>query len=114
MQVSDLAFPIIVDDDSWPENSAMKKWSSLILEAASKFGRFADSAKSYKAQMIDVGFQELVEIQFKWPLNRWPKEKKLKEWGKWLMCPTHDVSLAPSPLKASGSGNQQSNNIIGM
>ena len=82
MQVSDLSFPVMVDDESWPEKSAMKKWSSLIVEAAAKFGRFADSAKSYKAQMKAVGFQDLVESQFKWPLNRWPEDKKMKEWGK--------------------------------
>jgi hypothetical protein len=63
----------------------MKEWSSFIVETAAKFRRFADSAKSYKAQMEAVGFQDLVEIQFKWPLNHWPKGKKRKERG---MCLT--------------------------
>ena len=91
MQVSDLSLPVMVDDNSWPEDSAMKKWSALLVEAAAKFGRFADSAKSYKAQMTAVGFENVVEIQFKWPLNRWPKDKKLKEWGT-LLKPAEIIS----------------------
>ena len=82
MQVSDLSFPIVVDDNTLPEKSALKRWSSLIMEAASKFGRYSDSAKSYKAQMAAAGLEDIVEIQFKWPLNRWPKDQKLKEWGE--------------------------------
>lgn len=83
MQVSDLSFPVKVDDDSWPPNSALKKWGELIVEAGVKLGRPCNSAETSKEQMVAAGFQDVVEIQFKWPLNRWPKDKKYKEWGMW-------------------------------
>ena len=70
MQVSDLCFPVKVDDNSWPPNSALKKWGELIFEGCQKFGRPANSAESCKEQMIVAGFKDVVEIQYKWPLNR--------------------------------------------
>lgn len=51
-------------------------------EAVAKFGREADSARRYKDQMIEAGFENVVEIVYKWPQNRWPKDPKLKELGK--------------------------------
>lgn len=81
MQVSDLSFPVKVDDDSWPPDSALKKWGELIQSGCVKLGRHADSAVSCKEQMEAAGFTDVVEIQYKWPLNRWPKNKKYKEWG---------------------------------
>lgn len=53
-----------------------------MVEGCDKFGRAANSAESCKGQMIAAGFKDVVEIQYKWPLNRWPKDKNYKEWGK--------------------------------
>lgn len=82
MQVSDLCFPVKVDDDSWPPDSALKKWGELIAEAGVKLGRSCNSAELCKEQMIAAGFEDVVEIQYKWPLNMWPRDKKYKEWGE--------------------------------
>jgi hypothetical protein len=32
--------------------------------------------------MIAAGFEDVVEIQYKWPLNKWPRDKKYKELGE--------------------------------
>jgi hypothetical protein len=34
--------------------------------------------------MEEVGFVDVVEQRFKWPLNTWPKDPKLKELGMWV------------------------------
>lgn len=68
--------------DTWPPNSALKKWGELIVEAGAKIGRACNSAEPSKEQMIAAGFQDFVEIQYKRPLNKWPKDTKYKEWGK--------------------------------
>jgi hypothetical protein len=81
IQTSDLCFPVKVDDESWPPNSALQKWGELIIEAGVKLGRPCDSAELCKERMIAAGFEDVVEIQYKWPLNKWPKDKKFKEWG---------------------------------
>jgi hypothetical protein len=52
-----------------------------MFESAKSLGRFSNSAESYKAQMITAGFENVVELQYKWPQNRWPVDRKLKEIG---------------------------------
>jgi len=60
----------------------VKKWADLILEGTVKLGRPCDSAKDYKAQLIEAGFIDVVEVRYKWPQNRWPKDRELKELGE--------------------------------
>ncbi|KAH8692097.1 S-adenosyl-L-methionine-dependent methyltransferase [Talaromyces proteolyticus] len=85
MELADISFPARVDDDSYPENSALRRWSDLMLESAKKLGRYANSAALYKRQMIDAGFVDVVETIYPWPTNHWPKDPKLKELGRWVL-----------------------------
>jgi hypothetical protein len=34
--------------------------------------------------MIAAGFTNVVETKYFWPLNKWPKDKKLKELGMYF------------------------------
>jgi hypothetical protein len=58
-------------------------------EAARKMRGTSDAAKSYTAQMEAVGFVNVNETVYKWPSNRWPKEKKYKELGE--LSPQDDL-----------------------
>ncbi len=80
--MADICFPVQCVDDSMPEDSVLKKWAGLILEGTTKIGRPIDSARNYKQQLEKAGFVDIVEQQYLWPQNKWPKEKKLKEIGK--------------------------------
>ena len=51
-------------------------------EAASKMRGSSDAATRYKSQLEEAGFINVQEIIYKWPTNRWPKDKKYKELGK--------------------------------
>ena len=51
------------------------------MQASAMVGRKADCASFYKQQMIDAGFENVVETKYLWPSNRWPKDKRLKELG---------------------------------
>jgi hypothetical protein len=51
-------------------------------EAASKMRGSADAATRYKEQMEAAGFVNVTEVIYKWPSNRWPKDKKFKELGE--------------------------------
>lgn len=82
IEIKDIKFPIVDNDNSFPEDCAVKKWADLILEGTVKLGRPADCAKDYKDQLIEAGFENVVVIQYKWPQNSWPKDPKLKELGK--------------------------------
>ena len=65
------------------------KWSHLIVEAGRKIGRYANSAASYKLQLQDAGFVNVVEVRYKWPLNQWPKDPRLKELGTFDFFPIY-------------------------
>jgi hypothetical protein len=64
-----------------PVDSALRKWSDMILEAGVVTGRLCNSAMFYKSQLEAVGFTNVVEIVHKWPGNRWPRDKHYKELG---------------------------------
>ena len=81
IEVSDVCFPILCDDDSMKPDSTLYVWSELQREAAAKIGRNLDSAKQYKSEMERVGFTDIVLTKYTWPLNRWPKDPKYKELG---------------------------------
>jgi len=75
-------YPIEDNDNSFPEDCALKKWTDLVVEGTAKLGRPADCVQYYKAQIIEAGFQNVVEVRYKWPQNTWPKDSKLKELGE--------------------------------
>jgi hypothetical protein len=54
------------------------------MEAAENIGRPLTTCGRAKQMMEAVGFVDVVEIPFRWPINRWPREKKLKELGMWV------------------------------
>ncbi len=55
--------------------------SELFQEAVRKTGKNPNVGKEYKNQMIEAGYENVVEKVHLWPGNRWPKDKKLKELG---------------------------------
>jgi hypothetical protein len=54
-----------------------------LVEASEKLGRPLNSCTKYKQQLADAGFVNIVETQFKWPMNTWPKDNKYKNVGAW-------------------------------
>ncbi|RDW84508.1 S-adenosyl-L-methionine-dependent methyltransferase-4 [Coleophoma cylindrospora] len=83
VEVADSIFPAQCDDGTLPADSALAKWGTSFTQAMGQFGRPIDSAKLYKQQLEDAGFVNVVQVDFKWPLNRWPKDPKFKELGMW-------------------------------
>lgn len=87
------------DDGTLTEAHALSKWCKLLREAAVKLGRPYIPTKDLKGIMDKVGFTSIVETRFKWPSNRWPKDKKYKELGAWNNENTNlvleSITLAP-------------------
>ncbi|KAH8896408.1 S-adenosyl-L-methionine-dependent methyltransferase [Thozetella sp. PMI_491] len=83
IEMSDIVCELKSDDNTVPENSPLKKWTELSLEASKKLGRSIDSAKQYKDQLEAAGFVNVTAVQYKWPLNPWPADPKYKELGTW-------------------------------
>ncbi|KAH6690781.1 S-adenosyl-L-methionine-dependent methyltransferase [Leptodontidium sp. MPI-SDFR-AT-0119] len=98
IEVSDICFPGRSDDNSWPPNSALKKWGQGMFDACAKLGRPFDSGVYYKEQMEKAGFENVTEIVNKWPTRGWPKDPKMKEIGMWnkenMLGDLHGISAA--------------------
>ncbi len=54
-----------------------------MLEASLILKRPMNTCGRAKLDLAAAGFVDVVEIPFKWPMNRWPKEKRYKELGLW-------------------------------
>lgn len=82
-EIQELYMPILCDDGTMPKDSAFQKWNDLFGEAVSKMGRNFSWATEYKKWMEEAGFVNVQQLNFKLPINTWPKNKALKELGKW-------------------------------
>jgi hypothetical protein len=69
--------------DSSGEGTQLMRWVSLMLEAATKLDRDWDKVKKYKRWMEAVGFVDVIETNFAWPTNTWPRGRHYKTLGLW-------------------------------
>lgn len=87
--MQDAEFPPQSQDGSLKRTSALFEWGEKIVGGLKIFGKEL-AAKHYKQYMLDAGFVDVVEVQFIWPQNTWPKDKKLKELGRWHLANSLD------------------------
>ncbi|GAB1318250.1 Methyltransferase [Madurella fahalii] len=90
-EVHDLGMPIHCDDGTLLPDSNLSKWCDVIFEAAEKAGRPVWPAHKYASYLREAGFEEVVEREFKWPMNSWPKEPEYKELGAWVLTNFNEV-----------------------
>lgn len=84
LEVADTG-PVTSDDGSLRPDCALHQWITTLTECSELIGRSLLSSSRYKEQMQAQGFQNVVEVTFKWPQNRWPRDKKLKELGAFCL-----------------------------
>ncbi|KAK3905094.1 hypothetical protein C8A05DRAFT_31090 [Staphylotrichum tortipilum] len=75
--------PIQSDDGTLKDDSAILRWNRMLVVASEKLGASLNSGRSYKQQLLDAGFEDVTQVEYKWPLNAWPKDAKYKELGTW-------------------------------
>jgi hypothetical protein len=84
VEMVDLACPFESADGTMKPDSALLKWSQLLLEGSIKAERPLNSCLKYKEQLTKRGFVNVKETVYKWPCNKWPKDSKAKELGRWF------------------------------
>ncbi|EON69686.1 hypothetical protein W97_08946 [Coniosporium apollinis CBS 100218] len=85
LEMQELAFPIGCDDGTVLPNSALFKWSDLMLKASRIPGQDLDNASHYEEWMKEAGFEDVHATMYKWPGNNWPQDKTEKTRGLWMM-----------------------------
>ena len=73
------------DDGTVTEDSAMGQWSRHITEAAEKYNRPIPQHTEYRAMFEKAGFVDVQEVFLKSPSSPWPKDRMLKEVGKFQL-----------------------------
>jgi len=89
LEIVDITQPPDYIDDSG-KGTALTQWGELMLEASFKLSIPLNSVKGVKKIMEDAGYVDVVEKKYKWPMNKWPAEKKMKEIGMWA----HEASVS--------------------
>jgi hypothetical protein len=80
LEIVDICQPPEYIDNSG-KGTALDQWGKWMLEASFKLSIPLDSVKGVKKIMEDAGYVDVVEKEYKWPMNKWPAEKKMKEIG---------------------------------
>lgn len=90
LELQDGVLPIQYIGDA-PTDSTIYKWQELLLEAAAKAGRRMNNVQHYKKWFQEAGFVDVEERKHYWPINSWPKNKRLKQIGMWFMVDLLDA-----------------------
>ena len=85
--------PAVLSDDGTDVASIHhKEFIKLYCEASKNYGRPIPGRKDLKPWVEEAGFVDVKEYHFKIPVNSWPKDKKLKEVGKY-QCMNYSEGL---------------------
>ncbi|KAG4422844.1 hypothetical protein IFR04_004066 [Cadophora malorum] len=85
IEVVDICLPYQSEDGTLKEDSAINYWIKTGIPGVTALGREIHTAHTYKERMIAAGFENVTEVIYKWPTNRWPKDKRMKELGMWAL-----------------------------
>lgn len=81
--MQDFDLPYVSDDGTLTKESPLYRVSKLCVDASIAAGRPINLASEYKSYLESIGFVNVEEHRFKWPLNEWPKDPYFKELGAW-------------------------------
>jgi hypothetical protein len=73
----------VSDDGSMGPEHFYHEWGRVVIEMGQKFGKSFTIWEESAERMRRAGFVDVVEVQYKWPMNGWPKDEKMKNIGRW-------------------------------
>ena len=85
LEIEDI-YPLLSADDDTLKGTALEKYGILCVDGGKKMGINIDTAVITKKLMEEVGFVDVKQVIYKWPTNRWPADKQMKEIGKLHTC----------------------------
>lgn len=84
IEMQDLYMPLLSDDGTLA-GTAFGEWNEKYMEACAVLHRDPSWTAKYREWITGVGFENVREQIFKWPINPWPRDSNLKEMGIWNM-----------------------------
>lgn len=86
LELQDPLFPMNWIESPPPEDSALYRWNKLVLEGPMKIGRDFTCPHNYPRWMREVGFEDIVERIFYWPVSPWAKGEYFKTIAAYLQA----------------------------
>ncbi|PKS12616.1 hypothetical protein jhhlp_000824 [Lomentospora prolificans] len=83
LELQDMGLPARSDDGTLAPDSYLSQWCDFCLEAGQNRDRPIFPVTEYKNYLAEAGFEDIVEVQKKWPTNTWPRDPRFKELGAW-------------------------------
>lgn len=83
LELQDMGLPARSDDETLHADSYLSQWCQYCIDAGMNLGRPVFPPTEYKDYLAAAGFEDVVEVQKKWPTNSWPRDRKFKELGTW-------------------------------
>jgi hypothetical protein len=74
---------ILASDDQDITQTGIDEWYRTVAKAFDIIGRSIRAAENHAEALKDAGFEEVHAKVFKWPINTWPQDRKMKELGLW-------------------------------
>ncbi|MCJ1363564.1 hypothetical protein MMC16_002671 [Acarospora aff. strigata] len=93
------------NDDTFPDTCYTSRWLSEFLGAAEKFGIIFDPIPQVPGWLAESSFVDIEEHPRVVPLGPWPKDKHLKEIGRYFRCQFMEGALEAYSLKLLCSNN---------
>ncbi|MCJ1393219.1 hypothetical protein MMC18_006091 [Xylographa bjoerkii] len=84
-EMQDLDPRLASDDDSLSKSPMHLMFCTLVIDASEQYGKPVPRHTQYKGWLEAAGFVDVREYLFKIPVNTWPKNKQLKEVGKYQL-----------------------------
>ncbi|KAL8863286.1 MAG: hypothetical protein Q9178_000661 [Gyalolechia marmorata] len=84
-ELQELDCRFVSDDNTLLDSHNLTSWSHLITEAANNYNRPIPRYTDYLHWFEKAGFTDIRQVLFKCPANPWPKNKILKEVGKFQL-----------------------------
>lgn len=69
--------------DNTMEGTNFENWTQLIRKATTELGKDWTRPSEYKNYLELVGFEDVVEQQFEWPIGTWARGERIKNLGRW-------------------------------
>ncbi|KAK2786835.1 hypothetical protein FQN51_003480 [Onygenales sp. PD_10] len=70
------------DDDTLSQAKQMVEWQELEFEASEKFGKPLGVVPTFHDKLKKTGFEDVQTRVVKLPMGSWPKERRMKELGR--------------------------------
>ncbi|KAL2824368.1 S-adenosyl-L-methionine-dependent methyltransferase [Aspergillus cavernicola] len=79
----------IADDATMGPNHFYNEWGRVVVESGERFGKTFKIWEESASRLKKAGFVDVIEKQYKWPMNGWSPDPKLHELGRWNQFRLH-------------------------